>query len=68
MKIAETPVLTSTQAARHIGVSLATIRRWTDMGHLTCYLTPGGQRRFARADLDEFLRSRRREATQTELG
>lgn len=48
-------VFTSSQAARYLGVSLATIRRWTDAGHISCYRTPGGQRRFSRAQLDEFV-------------
>jgi excisionase family DNA binding protein len=39
----------------YLGVSLATIRRWTDAGHLGCYRTPGGQRRFSRDQLDRFL-------------
>jgi excisionase family DNA binding protein len=50
-------VFTSSQAARYLGVSLATIRRWTDAGHIGCYRTPGGQRRFARAQLDDFIAS-----------
>jgi excisionase family DNA binding protein len=50
-------VFTSSQAARYLGVSLATIRRWTDAGHVSCYRTPGGQRRFSRAQLDEFVTS-----------
>ena len=41
-------VFTSSQAARYLGVSLATVRRWTDAGHIDCYRTPGGQRRFSR--------------------
>ena len=41
-------VFTSSQAAAYLGVSLATIRRWTDAGHVSCYRTPGGQRRFSR--------------------
>jgi excisionase family DNA binding protein len=45
---------TSTQAARYLGVSIATVRRWTKDGHLPCYLTPGGQRRFSREQLDAF--------------
>jgi excisionase family DNA binding protein len=48
-------VFTSSQAAVYLGVSLATIRRWTDAGHLGCYRTPGGQRRFSREQLDRFL-------------
>jgi excisionase family DNA binding protein len=54
-------VFTSSQAARYLGVSLATIRRWTDAGHVSCYRTPGGQRRFARAQLDEFISSMHRD-------
>jgi excisionase family DNA binding protein len=54
-------VFTSSQAARYLGVSLATIRRWTDAGHISCYRTPGGQRRFARAQLDDFITSMHRE-------
>jgi excisionase family DNA binding protein len=50
-------IFTSSQAARYLGVSLATIRRWTDAGHVSCYRTPGGQRRFSRDQLDSFLSS-----------
>jgi excisionase family DNA binding protein len=50
-------VFTSSEAARYLGVSLATIRRWTDAGHISCYRTPGGQRRFSRTQLDEFVAS-----------
>jgi excisionase family DNA binding protein len=50
-------VFTSSQAALYLGVSLATIRRWTDAGHIDCYRTPGGQRRFSRIQLDDFITS-----------
>lgn len=50
-------VFTSSQAARYLGVSLATVRRWTDAGYLTGYRTPGGQRRFSREQLDGFIAS-----------
>jgi excisionase family DNA binding protein len=53
-------VFTSSQAARYLGVSLATVRRWTDAGHVACYRTPGGQRRFSRAQLDDFVASMQR--------
>jgi excisionase family DNA binding protein len=49
--------LTTAQAARHLGVSLSTIRRWSDAGHLRGYRTPGGQRRFTTEQLDAFLDS-----------
>jgi excisionase family DNA binding protein len=48
---------TSSQAAAYLGVSLATVRRWTNDGHLHGYRTPGGQRRFSREQLDQFLSS-----------
>jgi excisionase family DNA binding protein len=59
-------VFTSSQAARYLGVSLATIRRWTDAGHIGCYRTPGGQRRFSRAQLDEFIVSMQHDSTTHE--
>jgi excisionase family DNA binding protein len=54
-------VFTSSQAARYLGVSLATVRRWTDAGYVSCYRTPGGQRRFAREQLDKFITSMHRD-------
>ena len=45
-----------------LGVSPATVRRWSDDGRLRVYTTPGGHRRFSRAALDRLLpadRSRR---------
>jgi excisionase family DNA binding protein len=61
-------VFTSSQAARYLGVSLATIRRWTDAGYVSCYRTPGGQRRFAREQLDVFVASMRREGRAEHSG
>jgi excisionase family DNA binding protein len=49
--------LTTSEAARHLGVSLSTVRRWSDMGYLRGYRTPGGQRRFPVTELDEFVSS-----------
>jgi excisionase family DNA binding protein len=47
--------LTTSEAARHLGVSLSTIRRWSDAGALRGSRTPGGQRRFSVQQLDEFM-------------
>jgi excisionase family DNA binding protein len=52
--------LTASQAARRLGVSVSTVRRWSDAGHLQGYRTPGGQRRFSVAELDAFVASLRR--------
>lgn len=49
--------LSISQAAQYLGVSLSTVRRWSDGGHLRGYRTPGGQRRFSREQLDAFLQS-----------
>jgi excisionase family DNA binding protein len=47
--------LSTSQAAQALGVSLGTIRRWSDMGYLESYRTPGGQRRFSAQQIDQFL-------------
>jgi excisionase family DNA binding protein len=47
--------LSTSQAASALGVSLGTIRRWADMGYLESYRTPGGQRRFSVAQIEQFL-------------
>ena len=47
--------LSTSQAAQALGVSLGTVRRWSDMGYLPSYRTPGGQRRFSQEQINEFL-------------
>jgi excisionase family DNA binding protein len=49
--------LSTSQAAQALGVSLGTIRRWSDMGYLQSYRTPGGQRRFSQEQINTFLGS-----------
>ncbi len=49
--------LSTSQAATALGVSLGTIRRWSDMGYLKSYRTPGGQRRFSSEQIKQFLES-----------
>jgi excisionase family DNA binding protein len=49
--------LTASQAARALGVSVSTVRRWSDSGALHGYRTPGGQRRFSREQIDAFVAS-----------
>src|SRR5689334_22078333 len=38
-----------------LGVSAATLRRWSDAGRLRVFTTPGGHRRFTRAALEGLL-------------
>lgn len=45
-------------AARALGVHPATLRRWADNGDIAYMLTPGGHRRFARADIERFAATR----------
>jgi excisionase family DNA binding protein len=50
------------EASRLLGISPATLRRWSDAGRLRVYTTPGGHRRFSQAALERLLpadRSRR---------
>ncbi len=57
--------LSTSQAARALGVSLGTIRRWSDMGYLHSYRTPGGQRRFSREQIEQFIGSLQRDSGDT---
>lgn len=43
------------EASRILGVSPATIRRWSDAGRLRTFTTPGGHRRFSRRALQRLL-------------
>jgi excisionase family DNA binding protein len=50
------------EASRVLGVSPATLRRWSDAGRMRVFTTPGGHRRFSRSALERLLpadRSRR---------
>lgn len=43
------------EASRVLGVSPATLRRWSDAGRLRVFTTPGGHRRFSRSALERML-------------
>ncbi len=57
--------LSTSQAAQALGVSLGTIRRWSDMGYLQSYRTPGGQRRFSRDQIEKFVGSLEQQSSDT---
>ena len=63
--------MTIHEASDLIGVSPATLRRWTEVGDLEAFVTPGGHRRFARSSILSLLpsgvkpRRRLRELGQT---
>jgi excisionase family DNA binding protein len=48
-------------ASRLVGVDPDTLRRWADGGRVRAFATPGGHRRFDRADLARVVAGRRRE-------
>lgn len=52
-----TTYLSVQHAARRLGVSPVTVRRWTASGFLPCTRTPGGHRRIAADDIDDLARS-----------
>lgn len=47
------------EAAAYLGVSAASLRKWSNSGLVPTYRTPGGQRRYSVEDLDAFMRSMR---------
>jgi excisionase family DNA binding protein len=48
--------LTLSEASQLLGVHPATLRLWSDEGKVRIFRTPGGHRRFARADIERMLR------------
>lgn len=56
------------EAAEYLGVSAASLRKWSDKGLVPVYRTPGGQRRYAPGDLEEFLSSMRQPSDSSESG
>ena len=47
--------LSISRVATRLGVSVGTVRRWADAGHVASYRTPGGQRRFSAAEIESFV-------------
>ncbi len=52
------PYLMPSEVAILLGVSPVTVRKWAFRGELKCHLTPGGHRRFNRAEVESFARDR----------
>lgn len=55
--------MSTAQVARRLGVSVGTVRRWADAGHLPTSRTPGGQRRFSAERVEAFLAMLSREGS-----
>jgi excisionase family DNA binding protein len=56
--------LTLREASAILGVHFTTLRSWADQGDIRVFRTPGGHRRFSKADLRRFLEER---ASHTKL-
>ncbi|MFH1382028.1 MAG: helix-turn-helix domain-containing protein [Chloroflexota bacterium] len=51
------PTISISEASRILGVSEAALRQWTDEGKIKAFITPGGHRRYARAELNKLMSS-----------
>ena len=54
------PLLSISEASLLLGVSEGALRQWTDEGKIKAFITPGGHRRYARAELKKFVSSQPR--------
>ena len=52
-------------AARLLGVSMNTLRRWSDAGRLACFRSPGGHRRYRLEDIRALLDAQGRGPEET---
>ncbi len=55
--MAQESLVSISEASHFLGVSEAALRQWTDEGKITAFITPGGHRRYSRAELKKFISS-----------
>ncbi len=55
--MAEESLISISEASQLLGVSEAALRQWTDEGKIRAFVTPGGHRRYSRAELRKFMGS-----------
>jgi excisionase family DNA binding protein len=53
--------MTPAEVAERFNVSTNTVAKWADDGRLPSFRTPGGQRRFHRADIEALLGTKPRD-------
>lgn len=56
----EPGLISISEASRMLGVSEATLRQWTDEGKIGAFITPGGHRRYNKAELRGFIGKQQR--------
>jgi len=50
------PSFSTAHVARRLGVSVPTVQRWVDLGHLKAWKTVGGHRRIDAGSAEDFIR------------
>jgi len=53
-------LVTISEASGILGVSEVALRQWTDEGRIKAFITPGGHRRYSKAELKRFMSSRQK--------
>ncbi len=55
--MSEEPLVSISEASQMLGVSEAALRQWTDEGKIKAFITPGGHRRYSKAELKKHMGS-----------
>jgi len=58
--LSQRSLISISEASHIIGVNEATLRQWTDEGNIKAFVTPGGHRRYDKAELRSFISMQRR--------
>lgn len=58
--LSEPGLISISEASRMLGVSETTLRQWTDEGKIRAFITPGGHRRYNKAELRGFIGKQQR--------
>ncbi len=56
----EESLVSISEASRILGVSEPALRQWTDEGKIKAFITPGGHRRYSRAELRKLMTSQQK--------